>query len=81
MASKREAILEDLRAVGDDLQSLFETIVQDPKERQRRERRWQILYGGLSALGTVAARKAATRAYGILTGEAPPAARAAARRK
>ncbi|HET7046343.1 MAG TPA: hypothetical protein VFI37_15970 [Gaiellaceae bacterium] len=80
MASKREAVIEDLRAVGDDLQSLFESIVQDPKERQRRERRWRILYGGLGAVATLVARRSATKAYGILTGEGPPARRGAPRK-
>jgi hypothetical protein len=70
--SKREAVVEELRAVGDDLQSLVETIAQDPKERARRERRWRILYGTLGAVATLAARRAATRVYGVLTGEAPP---------
>jgi len=72
MASKREAVVEELRAVGDDLQSLVETITRDPKERQRRERRWRILYGALGAVATLGARRLATKAYGILTGEAPP---------
>ncbi len=72
MAGRRAAVLEDLKAVGDDLQSLVETIARDPKERARRERRWRLLYGGLSAAGALLARRAATKAYGVPTGEAPP---------
>lgn len=72
MASRREAVVEELRALADDLQSLVETIAHDPKERERRERRWRLLYGGLGAVSTLAARRLATKAYGVLTGEAPP---------
>jgi hypothetical protein len=36
---------------------------------------WSGLYGGLAALATVAARRAATRIWSTLTGEEPPVKR------
>lgn len=76
MPDKREAVLEQLAVLRDDLQLLFETVTTDPKERQRRERMWAALYGGLSAVGTLLARRLAARAWGVLTGELPPGRRA-----
>jgi Protein of unknown function (DUF4235) len=34
---------------------------------------WSLLYGGLAALATLIARKAATRIWQVATGETPPA--------
>lgn len=71
MASRkqaREAIAEDLRALADDLKAL----VQDPKERAWKERRWRALYGALALAFTLVGRRAAARAWSILTGEVPP---------
>jgi hypothetical protein len=72
MASRkeaREAVAQDLRALADDLVGL----IQDPKVRQRKERRWRVLYGALALVTTLAGRRLAARAWGILTGEQPPA--------
>jgi hypothetical protein len=72
MASRkeaREAVAEDLRALADDLKDL----VQDPKLRKQRERRWGVLYGAVGLVMTLAARRLAARAWSILTGEQPPA--------
>jgi hypothetical protein len=69
---RREAIASDLRALADDLKSLLESATTDPKERQRKERRWGALQGALAILTTMVARRLATRAWGILTGEQPP---------
>jgi hypothetical protein len=69
---RREAIAADLRALADDLKSLVESATTDPKERQRKERRWGALQGGIAILTTMAARRLATKAWGILTGEQAP---------
>lgn len=70
---RREALAEELRSLADDLKSLVETATTDPKERQRKERMWSILVGALGVASTVATRKLATKAWGILTGETAPA--------
>jgi hypothetical protein len=71
MASRkeaREAVAEDLRALADDLKAF----VQDPKERARKERRWRALYGAVALAFTLVGRRAAARAWSVLTGEQPP---------
>jgi hypothetical protein len=64
----RQAIANDLRALADDLK----TLVEDPDERKRKERRWRVLYGATALGFTVASRRLVTRAWEILTGEQPP---------
>lgn len=78
---KRQAIADNLRALADDLKSLVETATTDPKDRQRKERYWTALYGAFGVISTVVARKAATKVWGILTGETAPVKGAAAPRK
>jgi hypothetical protein len=78
MAEKREILAEDLRRLADDLKDLVVTLTTDPKEQQRKERRWGILQVALSAVFTLAARRVLVKAWCVLTGEAPPAAQPAA---
>jgi hypothetical protein len=71
MASRKEArqaVAEDLRVLADDLKAF----VEDPRKRARKERRWRALYGGLALVFTLVGRRAAARAWSILTGEVPP---------
>ena len=72
MADKNEAIANQLGELKQDLHDLLVTLTGDPKEQQRRERRWTVLYGALSAGATLAARQVAAKAYMRLTGEEPP---------
>jgi hypothetical protein len=76
MTDRRDAIAEDLRSLANDLKSLVETATTDPKTRRKKERQWRALYGALSVLTALAARRAANKAWAILTGERPPAKRA-----
>jgi hypothetical protein len=76
MTDRREAIAEDLRALASDLKSLVEVATTDPKERRKKERQWRALYGALSVVTALVARRVATKAWAILTGERPPAKRA-----
>jgi hypothetical protein len=69
---RREAVANDLRSLADDLKSLLESATTDPKERQRKERRWSALQGATAILTTMIARRLATRVWGIVTGEEPP---------
>jgi hypothetical protein len=69
---KREVVAEQLRELADDLKQLLVAVKSDPKEQARKERRWRILYGALGAVATVFARRAAAKAWGVLTGELPP---------
>jgi hypothetical protein len=75
MADRREAIAENLRGLADDLKTLVESATTDPKERQRKERRWNALYGGIALVTTLASRRLAVKLWGILTGEEAPTAK------
>ena len=73
MSERRDAVAEDFRSLASDLKSLLESATTDPRERRKKERRWRVLYGALGLVTTLAARRVANRAWGILTGERPPA--------
>jgi hypothetical protein len=76
MTDRRDAIAEDLRSLATDLKSLVESATTSPKERRKKERQWRALYGALSVVTALAARRAATKSWAILTGEKPPTKRA-----
>jgi hypothetical protein len=73
MPKKRDVAVEELSTLASDLKSLVTTLATDPREQARKERNWKLLYGGLSAGFALVARKLATKSWGILTGERPPA--------
>ena len=70
--NRRDAVAEDLRALADDLKSLYESATTDPKERQWKERRWSALEGTLGVLTTLVARRLVVKLWGVLTGEEVP---------
>ena len=72
MSDRRDAVAEDLRTLAADLKNLLDSATTDPKERQRKERRWTALYGALGIVTSLVARQVATKAWGVLTGEQPP---------
>ena len=72
MTDRRDAIAEDLRVLAEDFRSLLESTTTNPKERRRKELRWRLLYSALGAATALAARRAATKAWTVLTGESPP---------
>jgi hypothetical protein len=72
MPTKRQATADELRSLSEDLRSLLTTLTTDPAEQARKERRWKLLYGGLSAVSALVARRFATKTWSILTGERPP---------
>ena len=76
MNDRRDAIADDLRSLATDLKSLVDSATSDPKERRRKERRWRALYGGLSLVTALVVRRAANKAWAVLTGERPPVKRA-----
>jgi hypothetical protein len=78
MPNKSDVVAEELRELAQDLKNVLVAVTSDPKEQARKERRWRLLYGVLSAGGALAARRVAAKAWGVLTGEQPPAKGAAA---
>jgi hypothetical protein len=69
---RRAAVAEDLRALADDLKSLYESATTDPKERRRKELQWNALQTALGVLTTIVARRLVVKLWGILTGERAP---------
>jgi hypothetical protein len=77
MPSRSELVAEQLDELRQDLRDLWTAVVVDPRKQARKERAWSILAGALGAAGTMVARRAATKAWRVLTGEQPPTARPA----
>ena len=75
MPSRSDVLLSNLEELQQDLLDLWRTLTRDPAKEARKERAWTILAGVFTAVGAIAARKAAAKAWGILTGEAPPTSR------
>jgi hypothetical protein len=76
MANRRDLVVEQLRALADDLEELWKAATRDPAEERRKQRGWMLLTGALSAVATMASRKALAKLWPILTGEPPPGAKA-----
>jgi surfactin synthase thioesterase subunit len=72
MPSRRDVVVEQLDELRTDLEALWVALTKDPKKEARKERAWMLFTGALGAVAALGARRAATRAWGVLTGEAPP---------
>ena len=75
MPTRGDVLSEQLDELKTDLGALWAGLTRDPKKEARKERVWTILTGALGAVAALGARRLATRAWGVLTGEAPPTAR------
>jgi len=76
MPNRRDVVVEQLDELKTDLDALWVALTHDPKKEARKERAWTIFAGILGAVAAIGARKVAARAWGILTGEPPPAPQA-----
>jgi len=72
MPNRRDVVVEQLDELRTDLEALWVALTRDPKKEARKERVWTMLAGVLGAAATMGARRAATRAWNVLTGEVPP---------
>jgi hypothetical protein len=72
MAEKRDVVSEQLTELRQDLRDLWVALTVDPKKQARKERMWTILAAAFGAVATMGARRAATKIWAVLTGEAPP---------
>jgi hypothetical protein len=79
MPTKSAVVTEQLGTLGEDLKQLWIALTADPKKQARKERAWSVVSGILTAAATMLARRWASRAWALLTGEQPPAARGAGR--
>ncbi len=73
MPTKGAAVTEQLGALGQDLKQLWVAVTADPKKQVRKQRAWSVVSGILGAAATMIARRWASRAWAVLTGEQPPA--------
>ena len=73
MANRRDLVVEQLRALADDLEELWKAATRDPAAERRKQRGWVLLTGALGAMATLASQKALAKLWPILTGEPPPA--------
>jgi hypothetical protein len=72
MPTKRDVVEEQLAELRQDLHDLWVALTVDPKQQKRKERAWAIVAGVSGAVATLAARRAATKIWAVLTGEVPP---------
>ena len=77
MPSRSDVLGEQLEELTQDLRDVWRTLTADPKKQARKERAWGILTAVLGAVATMAARRAAAKAWRVLTGEQPPIGRPA----
>jgi hypothetical protein len=73
--SRSDVLLESLEELQQDLLDLWRGLTRDPAKEVWKERAWAALSGVFAAVAAIAARRVATKAWGILTGETPPIAR------
>jgi len=72
MPDRRDVVVEQLDQLRTDFGALVSALTKDPKKEARKERTWTIFVGILGAAAAMGSRRAATRAWNILTGEKPP---------
>ena len=73
--SRSDVLVEQLDELQQDLRDLWQALTRDPAKEARKERAWTILAGAFTAIAAIVARRAAAKAWGILTGEAAPTPR------
>jgi hypothetical protein len=77
--TKGAAVTEQIGALGHDLKQLWVAVTADPKKQARKQRTWSVVSGILGAAATMIARRSASRAWAVLTGEQPPTPRGSGR--
>jgi hypothetical protein len=73
---RRELVGEQLEELRQDVRDLWVALTTDPAKQARKERAWTLVAGAFGAIATMGARRAAAKAWSVLTGEEPPTARA-----
>jgi hypothetical protein len=73
--TRSDVMSEQLDALGQDLKHLWVALSADPKKQARKQRAWSVVSGLLGAAATMIARRGASRAWALLTGEQPPSSR------
>jgi hypothetical protein len=70
-----EKVRSAIARFGEGISEKAWTVGRDAKTEKRKRVAWGVLQGALGALATIGARRLGARAWGVLTGEQPPAKR------
>ena len=79
MPTRSDVLSEQLDELWTDLSARWAGLTRDPTTDARKERLWMVFTGALGAVAALGARRVAAKAWGVLTGEAPPTGRPAKR--
>lgn len=69
------AIRAGIAHVGEEIAEKAWTVGRDKKAERKKRIAWGVLQGAIGAVLTLGARRAGAKAWGVLTGEQPPAKR------
>ncbi len=69
------AIRTGIARVGEEIAEKAWTVGRDEKAERKKRIAWGVLQGAVGAVFTLGARRAGAKAWGVLTGEQPPARR------
>jgi hypothetical protein len=72
MATKTEPVRRAVARVGEGIQQKAWTVGRDKRAEQKKRLAWMGLSAGLGAVATLLARKLASKAWRVATGEEPP---------
>jgi len=67
------AIRTGIARVGEELAEKAWTVGRDEKAERKKRIAWGVLQGAIGAVFTLGARRVGAKAWGVLTGEQPPA--------
>ena len=73
MATRTEPARRVVARLGDGIHEKAWTIGRNKRAEQKKRLLWMGLTAGLGAVATLGARRLASKAWRVLTGEAPPA--------
>jgi hypothetical protein len=68
-------IRSGIARVGEEIAEKAWTVGRDDKAERKKRIVWGVVQGSIGAVFTLAARRAGAKAWGVLTGEQPPARR------
>jgi hypothetical protein len=72
---KTERLRSAVARIGEEIQEKAWTVGRDPVTEKRKRLAWGLLQGFTGGVLTLAARRAGTKVWAVVTGEPPPAKR------
>ena len=74
MAAKtEERVRSAIARAGEEITQKAWSLGRDAKVQKRKRLAWGVLQGAIGAVFTIGARRLGAKAWGVLTGERPPA--------